>query len=70
MADKLHVGHVMLLCHYGNMSNETVTITTPPRFAHEVMPKLRDRFNEYDDKWWPNRPARRSAEPAPLTAAV
>ncbi len=61
MADKLHVGHVMLLCHYGNMSNETVS-TIRTRFAREVIPKLRDRFNEYDDKWWPKSAARRSAE--------
>ncbi len=39
MADKLHVGHVMLLCHYGNMPNETVYYNTQ-RFAREVIPKL------------------------------
>ena len=52
MADRMKVGHVMLLMHFGNMKHETVLYNTT-RFAKEVAPKLRHRFNEYEDKWWP-----------------
>ena len=52
MADKINVGHVMLLCQFGNMPMETVLYNTA-RFARDVMPKLRDRFSEHEDRWWP-----------------
>jgi hypothetical protein len=52
MADKINVGHVMLLCQFGNMPMETVLYNTA-RFARDVMPKLRDRFTEHEDRWWP-----------------
>ena len=42
----------MLLCQFGNMKNETVLYNTT-RFAREVMPKLRHRFSDYEDQWWP-----------------
>ena len=67
MADKLHVGHVMVLCHYGNMKNETVYYNTQ-RFAKEVIPKLRNRFNEYEDRWWPKDNLADIQKPAPLAA--
>jgi hypothetical protein len=67
MADKLHVGHVMVLCHYGNMKNETVYYNTQ-RFAREVIPKLRNRFNEYEDRWWPKDNLTDVQKPAPLAA--
>ncbi|HWL04389.1 MAG TPA: LLM class flavin-dependent oxidoreductase [Xanthobacteraceae bacterium] len=52
MADQMRVGHVLLLCHFGNMSHET-TLYNTERFARDVMPKLRHRFSDYEDKWWP-----------------
>ncbi|MGZ3409592.1 MAG: LLM class flavin-dependent oxidoreductase [Xanthobacteraceae bacterium] len=69
MADKLNVGHVMVLCHYGNMPNETVYYNTT-RFAREVMPKLQNRFSEYEDKWWPKSPINDVQKPAPLSTAA
>jgi hypothetical protein len=39
-------------------------------FAKEVMPKLRYKFSEYEDKWWPSTCLEQIAEPAPLTAVV
>ena len=59
LADKLHVGHLMVLCHFGNMPKET-TLYNTTRFAKEMIPRMRDRFGEWEDKWWPrDREARR-----------
>jgi alkanesulfonate monooxygenase SsuD/methylene tetrahydromethanopterin reductase-like flavin-dependent oxidoreductase (luciferase family) len=52
MADTMKVGHLMLLLHFGNM-NKALTKENSERFINEVAPKLRDRFNEFEDKWWP-----------------
>ena len=51
MADKLNVGHLMMLLHFGNMSKD-VTCTTRA-FCREVIPRLRARFNEWEDNWFP-----------------
>jgi alkanesulfonate monooxygenase SsuD/methylene tetrahydromethanopterin reductase-like flavin-dependent oxidoreductase (luciferase family) len=67
MADRMKVGHVMLLMHFGNMKHETVLYNTT-RFAKEVAPKLRHRFNEYEDKWWPKDTLKEIQMPAPLAA--
>jgi alkanesulfonate monooxygenase SsuD/methylene tetrahydromethanopterin reductase-like flavin-dependent oxidoreductase (luciferase family) len=65
LADQLHVGHLMLLLHFGSMPRE-LTMENTARFAQEVMPKVRDRFNEYDDKWWPTQTLASPAVPAPV----
>jgi alkanesulfonate monooxygenase SsuD/methylene tetrahydromethanopterin reductase-like flavin-dependent oxidoreductase (luciferase family) len=67
MADRMKVGHIMLLMHFGNMKHETVLYNTT-RFAKEVAPKLRHRFNEYEDKWWPKDTLKEIQTPAPLAA--
>jgi hypothetical protein len=67
MADRMKVGHVMLLMHFGNMKHDTVLYNTT-RFAKEVAPKLRHRFNEYEDKWWPKETLKEIQTPAPLAA--
>jgi alkanesulfonate monooxygenase SsuD/methylene tetrahydromethanopterin reductase-like flavin-dependent oxidoreductase (luciferase family) len=67
MADRMKVGHVMLLMHFGNMKHETVLYNTT-RFAKEVAPKLHHRFNEYEDKWWPKDTLKEIQTPAPLAA--
>ena len=59
----------MLLCHFGNMSNETVLYNTT-RFARDVMPKLRHRFSDYEDKWWPKDTLLDVQKPAPLSTAA
>jgi hypothetical protein len=48
------------------MKNETVYYNTQ-RFAKEVIPKLRNRFNEYEDRWWP-KDITDVQKPAPLAA--
>jgi alkanesulfonate monooxygenase SsuD/methylene tetrahydromethanopterin reductase-like flavin-dependent oxidoreductase (luciferase family) len=69
MADKMQVGHLMLLLQFGNMSKET-TLYNTTRFATDVMPKLRHRFNEWEDKWWPKDGLLNTQKPAPLDAAA
>jgi alkanesulfonate monooxygenase SsuD/methylene tetrahydromethanopterin reductase-like flavin-dependent oxidoreductase (luciferase family) len=69
MADRMKVGHVLLLLHFGNMSHET-TLYNTTRFAQEVMPKLRHRFNEWEDKWWPRDTLAHIRKPAPLAVAA
>jgi alkanesulfonate monooxygenase SsuD/methylene tetrahydromethanopterin reductase-like flavin-dependent oxidoreductase (luciferase family) len=69
MADRMKVGHVLLLLHFGNMPHETVLYNTT-RFAREVIPKLRHRFNEWEDKWWPRDTLADIRKPAPIGMAA
>jgi alkanesulfonate monooxygenase SsuD/methylene tetrahydromethanopterin reductase-like flavin-dependent oxidoreductase (luciferase family) len=59
MADVLRVGHLMVLCQFGDMRRETAMENTR-RFAKDVAPALRGRFSEWEDRWWP---AERAAAP-------
>ncbi len=52
VAKSLNVGHLMLLLQYGNMSKDTTKYNTR-LFAEKVMPKVKDLFGEWEDKWWP-----------------
>src|SRR5262249_16913911 len=52
MADKLNVGHLMVLLHFGNMSKET-TIYKAGRLGEKVVRRLRSRFSEWEDNWFP-----------------
>jgi alkanesulfonate monooxygenase SsuD/methylene tetrahydromethanopterin reductase-like flavin-dependent oxidoreductase (luciferase family) len=52
VVETLRCGHLMLLCHFGNMSEETVRYNSE-RFMRDVAPKLRDTFSEYEDPFWP-----------------
>jgi alkanesulfonate monooxygenase SsuD/methylene tetrahydromethanopterin reductase-like flavin-dependent oxidoreductase (luciferase family) len=62
LIDTLHIGHLMLLLHFGNMPRET-TLYNTTRFAKEIIPRLKHRFSEWEDKWWPkDQPA--AAAPA------
>jgi alkanesulfonate monooxygenase SsuD/methylene tetrahydromethanopterin reductase-like flavin-dependent oxidoreductase (luciferase family) len=69
LADTLNVGHLMLLCQYGDMAKDTVLYNTE-RFAREVMPRLRHRFDDWEDRWWPRDTLAQRARPAPATAPV
>jgi len=60
LADKLRVGHLMVLLQFGNMPKETALYNTQ-RFAREVMPRLRPRFGEWEDRWWPATPKQGAA---------
>ena len=65
VANSLNVGHLMLLLQYGNMSKDLTKYNTR-LFAEAVMPKVRDLFGEWEDRWWPKPMARdqRAAVPA------
>jgi alkanesulfonate monooxygenase SsuD/methylene tetrahydromethanopterin reductase-like flavin-dependent oxidoreductase (luciferase family) len=52
VATNLNVGHLMLLLQYGNMSKELTRYNTK-LFAEQVMPKLKDHFAGWEDRWWP-----------------
>jgi alkanesulfonate monooxygenase SsuD/methylene tetrahydromethanopterin reductase-like flavin-dependent oxidoreductase (luciferase family) len=54
VADTLHVGHLMVLLHFGNMPQSTVRYNSE-LFAREVMPKLSGLFSDWEDEYWPNQ---------------
>jgi len=64
VAINLNVGHLMLLCQFGNMGKDLAKHNTK-LFAEKVMPQLADTFSEWEDRWWP-QPMNREAR-APLT---
>jgi hypothetical protein len=61
LADDLNVGHLMLLMQFGNMGKELTQYNTKI-FAEKVMPRLKTRFSEWEDRWWPKpmEPAERA----------
>jgi alkanesulfonate monooxygenase SsuD/methylene tetrahydromethanopterin reductase-like flavin-dependent oxidoreductase (luciferase family) len=48
----MNVGHLMVLCHFGNMSRER-TLQNTELFAKHVLPELHTMWRNWDDKWWP-----------------
>ena len=65
VVDGLNVGHLMCLCQYGNLGREAAKENTA-RFASDVIPKLRDKFGDWEDKWWPRNRVEPLATPAPV----
>ncbi|HKK30603.1 MAG TPA: hypothetical protein VKA18_09460, partial [Alphaproteobacteria bacterium] len=54
VAKELHVGHLMMLLQFGNMSKQLTQYNTK-LFAEKVMPQIQDLFDdEWEDHWWPN----------------
>jgi alkanesulfonate monooxygenase SsuD/methylene tetrahydromethanopterin reductase-like flavin-dependent oxidoreductase (luciferase family) len=72
LATTLNVGQLMLLMQFGNMSKDLTKYNTQ-LFAEKVMPKLKDLFSEWENRWWPQPMDRqqRAALPAfiPVAAA-
>jgi alkanesulfonate monooxygenase SsuD/methylene tetrahydromethanopterin reductase-like flavin-dependent oxidoreductase (luciferase family) len=62
---RLNVGHLMVLLQFGSMRRETV-LQNSERFAADVIPKLRDTFGEWEDRWWPATTLPELADPAPI----
>ncbi len=53
LANNLNVGNLMLLLQFGNMGKDLTKYNTK-LFAERVMPKLRNKFAEWDHRWWPH----------------
>jgi alkanesulfonate monooxygenase SsuD/methylene tetrahydromethanopterin reductase-like flavin-dependent oxidoreductase (luciferase family) len=52
LSTNLHVGNLMLLIQFGNMSKDLTKYNTR-LFAERVAPKLRGKFAEWEHRWWP-----------------
>jgi alkanesulfonate monooxygenase SsuD/methylene tetrahydromethanopterin reductase-like flavin-dependent oxidoreductase (luciferase family) len=52
VATNLNVGHLMLLLQFGNMSKDLTRYNTK-LFAEQVLPKLKNHFAGWEDRWWP-----------------
>ena len=50
--ERLHVGHLMLLLHFGDLPRDK-TLHNTELFAREVIPHLKDMWSEWDDRWYP-----------------
>jgi alkanesulfonate monooxygenase SsuD/methylene tetrahydromethanopterin reductase-like flavin-dependent oxidoreductase (luciferase family) len=66
LADTMRVGHLMVLMQFGDMGAELTRANTE-LFAAEVMPKLRSRFDDWEDGWWPTQTLATMARPAPVS---
>ena len=62
----MQVGHLMVLCHFGDMPAETVRYNMG-LFAAEVAPYLRKLWTAYEDRWWPNPAVDRAILALPQT---
>lgn len=70
VATSLHVGHLMLLCQFGDMDRELTRLNTE-LCATKVLPGLRDLFeDQWENRWWPKPlPAAERAVPDPALGA-
>ena len=50
--EALRVGHLMVLLQIGSMPRD-LTMKNTDLFAREVLPHIRDMWDEYEDHWWP-----------------
>jgi hypothetical protein len=51
---RLRVGHLLTLLHFGSMPTELCK-SNIDLFAREVLPHLDGMWDEYEDRWWPQR---------------
>jgi len=64
VATSLNVGNLMLLLQFGNMSKDVTKYNTR-MFAEQVMPKVKDVFGEWENRWWPKPMARNQRAAVP-----
>jgi hypothetical protein len=48
----MHVGHLMVFCHFGSMPKE-LTLQNTELFAKHVLPELQTMWGDWDNTWWP-----------------
>jgi hypothetical protein len=54
LARSLNIGHLMALCHFGNMGKDLV-LHNLDLMATKVLPQVRNLFeDEWENKWWPS----------------
>lgn len=59
MATDLHIGHVLSLCHFGNMDRDLAMHNTE-LMASKVLPQISHLWNDqWEDHWWPHSLATR-----------
>ena len=51
-AKDLHIGHLVAIMQIQSMPTELTKHSTK-LFAEKVMPRLRELFADYEDRWWP-----------------
>lgn len=68
LAKKLRVGQLIPTLHMGNLSEETAQMNTH-LFGTQVIPYLRDVWDEYPDEWTPKVSQERVAANMPKVAA-
>ncbi|MEQ9125739.1 MAG: LLM class flavin-dependent oxidoreductase [Alphaproteobacteria bacterium] len=65
VARELHVGQLMLLMQFGNMSRDVAMYNTR-LYAEHVLPQLRDMWDDaWENRWWP-KPMARAERSTPL----
>ncbi len=71
VAEKLNIGNMMLLLQFGNMDRD-LTMFNTRLFAEQVLPEVRDLFeDEWEHRWWPEPlPADRRRSPARAPSAT
>ncbi len=63
---RLRIGHLLALLQFGSMPTQLCKRNID-LFAREVLPHLAPMWDEYEDRWWPQR--LRAAHPAAAMAA-
>ena len=64
---ELHIGQLMLLLQFGNMSRDLAMYNTK-LYAEQVMPQIKDLWDdEWENRWWP-QPLEERATPREVTA--
>jgi hypothetical protein len=69
LATTLNVGQLMLLMQFGNMSKDLTKYNTR-LFAEKVMPRLKDVFCEWENRWWPQPMDRQHRAALPAFAPI
>jgi alkanesulfonate monooxygenase SsuD/methylene tetrahydromethanopterin reductase-like flavin-dependent oxidoreductase (luciferase family) len=53
LCTSMNIGHLMALCHFGNMEKDLVKYNTE-LLANKVLPEISGLFeDDWDDHWWP-----------------
>jgi alkanesulfonate monooxygenase SsuD/methylene tetrahydromethanopterin reductase-like flavin-dependent oxidoreductase (luciferase family) len=66
---RLRVGHLLTLLHFGSMPTDLCKRNID-LFARDVLPYLEGMWDQYEDRWWPERLKAKSKDKSrPLAAA-